>query len=777
MGLQRVWRPYPETAIDKELSSYLEGNSFIAQLLARRGVLTIQDAQSFIEPAFYQPSPPSSLPGLSRAADRLEAAIQAGERICVWGDFDVDGQTATTILVSALRTLGAQVRHYIPIRSQESHGINLTSLRNQIDLGLDLLLTCDTGIAAHLAVQEADRQGIETIITDHHELPPKLPEAFAIINPRLLEDPGHPLSNLPGVGVAYKLVEELFTRQGKSAEIVSLLDLVALGIVADVASLVGETRYLLQLGLRQLKDAKRVGIKALLETAEIQPASLTEETIAFVLAPRLNAVGRLSDANILVDFFTTTDPGFARMQAQVIESLNTHRKLLTDQVFKSALTLVERQPSLLDTQALVLSFPTWPAGIIGIIASRLVDYFHKPVVLLSTPPGEIARGSARSTPQIDITRAIASQAHLLEGFGGHPMAAGVSIEPDRIDEFRQGLSRYISQNIPPEQESVLEYDAILPFEKLTPNFVQQVDKLAPFGAGNPAPIFVVKNVSIQSSHVIGKQEEHLLIQVRDSAMNCQEVIWWQGAGFLLPDGLFDLAYTVRSRDYKGQPSRQIAWLESQPAQATPSTLQVIERSCKLVDFRHTRSPQEKLKTILSLSSIQIWAEGHLDLATDFNQSRNKINRLNLSPCTSLAIWTIPPGRSEMLSVIEQTQPENIYFFAVHPGFDKVSTFMNHLGGLVKFALRLREQPVSISSFAVSLAHRISTVRLGLEWLEAHGSIHIQTLDDDLLLIHPGTNISSALCNDIENRLRQALMETAAFRSYYLRAELKTLVQS
>jgi single-stranded-DNA-specific exonuclease len=384
---------------------------------------------------------------MERAVDRLLRAIRAGERICVWGDFDVDGQTATSLLVSALHSLGARVSYHIPIRSQESHGISLPALQKQIEAGLDLLLTCDTGITANEAVQFASENVIDTIITDHHALPSHLPQAYAIISPRLLDDPDHPLATLPGVGVAYKLIEALCDQFDRSHTCQDYLDLVALGIVADVATLVKDTRYLLQLGLRRLQYPSRPGLIALMETAGLQPGSINEETISFVFAPRMNAVGRLSDANPMVEFLTTSDLGAARLQAQEIESLNAQRKLLTDQVFKAALSLIERDPVLLETSALVLSYPAWPAGVIGIIASRLVEYFHKPVVLFASPPGEIARGSARSIPGIDITQAIASQADILAGFGGHPMAAGLSIQPEKIPEFRQGLARAVDRQI------------------------------------------------------------------------------------------------------------------------------------------------------------------------------------------------------------------------------------------------------------------------------------------------------------------------------------------
>jgi single-stranded-DNA-specific exonuclease len=775
MSNQRIWRLFPELPVPNDLLPFVGSHPSILQMLARRGILSAQAAQAFLDPNHYHPTPPAALPGLQAAADRLEVSIQSGEKICVWGDFDVDGQTATTILVSALRNLGAQVRYYIPIRLQESHGISLSALKKQIELGLDLLLTCDTGIAAHQAIQEAARSGVETIITDHHELPSLLPNAFAIINPKLLEEPNHPLASLPGAGVAYKLAEELYARRGKSAEISEFHDLVALGIVADVASLVAESRFLLQLGLRRLQATERVGLRALMEIANVKPALLTEETIAFVLAPRLNALGRLSDANPIVEFFSTTDAGFARIQAQLIESLNAQRKLLTDQVFKAAIAQVDRQPSLLDTHALVLNYPSWPAGVIGIIASRLVEYFHKPVVLISSPSGEIARGSARSIPQIDITRAIASQASLLEGFGGHPMAAGLSIHPERIDEFRQGLSRFISQHLPADVESVLEFDAVLPFKALNLELVKQFEQLAPFGAGNPAPVLVAPDLTVQSCRAIGNQEEHLLVQVVDSEMNSQEVIWWQGAGFSLPEGMFDLAYSVHSRDFKGQPAIQVVWLESRPAQAPRVILKTEKPTRRFVDHRQEVSPIAILQNLISQPGVQIWREGPADRGGNLDHLSFGSDRFHLSPTPTLVIWTIPPGRNELAAVIERTQSDTIYFFADHPGLDQLNPFIKHLAGLVKYALNQPEQPTKLSSLACNLAHRISTVRFGLDWLEARGSIQVQSVGNDLVVFQPSQNPPSPNIKEVEHRLHQALVETVAFRSFYLRLDLSALV--
>lgn len=787
MALPRSWRAYPEITLPPELLHLVDGNILIAQMLMRRGFHSPEAARVFLDPSAYIPASSLALPGMEKAVDRLRKAFHHAERICVWGDFDVDGQTATALLVSALRSLGANVSFHIPIRAQESHGISLPALQKQIETGVDLILTCDTGITAHEAVKVAAEQGIDTIITDHHALPAQLPPAYAIVSPRLLDETEHPLTTLPGVGVAYKLIEALLACFDATNTCQDYLDLVALGIVADAAILVKDTRYLLQRGLQKLQNLSRPGLIALLETAGIQAGSMNEETISFVIAPRLNAVGRLSDANPMVDFLTTSNLGAARMQAQIIESLNAQRKLLTAQIFKAALALIEREPALLEPAALVLNYPTWHAGVIGIIASRLVDYFHKPVVLFSSPQGEVARGSARSIPGIDITRAIASQAHLLVSFGGHPMAAGLSIQPENIAEFRQGLARAVEDQIAAagtstaEFENLLLYDAEIPLSALTPQFIEQIERLAPFGPGNPAPVLIARNLAIQSYQTIGEHEEHLLVRLVDPEAFVQDVIWWQ-AGILagdiaqiLPEGTFDLAYSVHSCDYKGQRSIQVEWIEARPAFQAALALQPKIPTRQVVDYRYVASPLEELRKLISNPGLQIWREGAPENGfTDIEREKCR-DRFHLTACSSLVIWTIPPGRTEMIEALDRAKPQTVHFFGNQPDYDQPKAFMERLAGLIKYSLRHPDQPLTLSALAVALAHRLPTVQLGLTWLEARGAITIQMNEGGRIAIFPGAGQPIPDLKQVEARLRQALDETSAFRSYYLRADLNSLI--
>ena len=431
----RDWRLPPENAPPPPLHAIIGGHPIVSHRLARLGIHDAASAQRFLDPARYTPAPASDLPDIESAADRLREAIRRKERILVWGDFDVDGQTSAALLTASLRELGADVRAHLPNRFTEGHGIHLPTLERHFRTGVDLLLTCDTGVGAHDAVALAAKQGVDVIITDHHALPDKLPEALAVVNPRRLAE-GHPLRELPGVGVAYKLIEAL------DADVAAQhVDLVALGMVSDVMPLLGENRYLLQTGLSQLRDNPRPGVRAIMRQAGINAHTLDESDIGFGIAPRLNALGRIDDANPAIELLTTSDHKRAMTLAAGLEDANARRRFLSNQVYAAAIRQLEEQPHLLEYAALVLHHHEWHSGVIGIVASRLVEEFGLPTVLLASPEDELARGSARSVAGLDIMAALTRTRGLLRTFGGHSMAAGMSLPEHSISDFRRALSR------------------------------------------------------------------------------------------------------------------------------------------------------------------------------------------------------------------------------------------------------------------------------------------------------------------------------------------------
>lgn len=774
--MPRTWLEPQEISVPTELAAMVGGHPLVAQTLARRGITSLSAARAFLYPNHYQPTPPTELPGLGVAASRLVEAIHRHQPICVWGDFDVDGQTATTILVTTLRALGAEVTFHIPVREHEGHGVNLAVLREIIQSGVKVLLTCDTGITAHEAAAYARTQRVDFIIADHHDLPPNLPEALAILNPKILPET-HRLSTLPGAGVAYKLAEELCNCvQPSSFQVSSLVDLAALGIVADLAVQTGDARYIVQLGLVALRKTERLGLKALMESAELNPTWLTEEHIGFVIGPRLNALGRLSDANQSVEFFTTQDLSRARVIATTLEGFNARRQMLTSQVFQAAQAQIERDPALLQEPALVLWQPSWPAGVIGIVASRLVEQYARPVVLLSAPAGELARGSARSIPGINITAAIAEQTALLANFGGHPMAAGLSLKAGHLPEFRLGLInsiRRMTDGIQPA--ATLQVDGYLSLPELTLELCEDFQRLAPFGPGNPPLTLVVCNLRLKKHTAIGRGDEHLKLIVEDENENSCEVLWWQGAGFPLPQGRFDLACTVRASDYRGARDIQVEWVDARLLEA-PVTVAAPTRQIEIVDYRKEEHPLAILKGLIAEKEVQVWGEA---------EARQKLEamgihgrpRQNLSAFPVLAIWTTPPGSIELQAGLKQTDPEVVYLFGVDPQAVELSPFLNRLAGLVKYSLNNQDGQVNLTTLAAAMAQCELTVRKGLEWLASQGIVTIVSVENGQVTLSPGDRVVRIYFEQIAQQLEALLDETAAYRRHFQKAEKENLIIS
>ncbi len=765
-----------------ELQAAIGGHPLVAQTLARRGFAKVEAARAFLDPDCYQPAPAADLPNVTQAAERLERAIQRGETICVWGDFDVDGQTATTILVSTLRDLavrrgspqGANVQYHIPNRRRESHGVNFPVLERLVAEGINLVLTCDTGVSAHEAIAYAQARGVDVVVTDHHDLPPTLPEAYAVVNPKML--PGiHPLRELPGVGCAYKLAEALYDRAGRSEDVAQYHDLVALGIVADVAVQTGDTRYLLQRGLEALRHTERLGLRVMMETAELDPDWLTEEHIGFVLGPRLNALGRLADANVAIEFLTTDDLSRARILATEMEGLNARRRLLCDQVAQAAEAQIERDPSLLEYGALVLSHPSWPPGVIGIVAGRLAERYRRPTVLIATPPGELGRGSARSVEGCNISAAIATHGEMLIRFGGHPMAAGLAIDPQRIPEFRRVLSPTVLEMIGEvEERPTLQIDGYLSLAGLSLDLVEELERLAPFGPGNPALTLASLGLALKSHSPVGRTGEHLQLVVEDEAGTTQRVVWWRGAGSRLPQGRFDLAYAVRASDYRGQRDVQVVWVDARPIDVPTVVLRPEPPAVTVVDCRQEPSPRRLLERLRAQEGVQVWSEAG---------AKAKVvgqDRYELSPSKALAIWTAPPGPGELRAVLDKVSPEMVYLFGIDPGLDHPEKFLKRLAGLIKRVLNSTnadESRANVSTLAAATAQREATVRAGLAWLVARGHIVVLDEDEDSDEVHlaAGGQTVGADLPRIAAQLGALLEETAAYRAHFIRADKETLI--
>ncbi len=772
-----VWLEPQPVVVSASLQEAVRGHPLIAETLARRGIRTPDAARAFLDPDAYAPAPPTDLPDLVTAIDRLRRAIEGRERIVVWGDFDADGQTATAVLLETLRTVGADVVFHIPDR-HEGHGLHAKTLERLIAEGPRLFLTCDTGVTAHAAVTRANMLGAEVIITDHHVPSQQLPPAVAVVNPHRLpmgDQPAtalaHPLYTLTGVGVAFQLAKAL---EPAAAE--RTLDLVALGTVADVGTLVGDNRFLVQRGLEALRTTPRPGLQAIYQAADLRSAGLTEEHISFVLGPRLNALGRLADATHGVDLLTTDDHLHARTLATEVEGLNARRQWLTKQVTDAALGQIERNPPLLaDYHALVLSHATWPGGVIGIVAGRLAERFGKPTVLIATPPNQLARGSGRSVPGVDLIAALtecartADGAPLLAGYGGHPGAAGFSIEPERIPELRNALSRAVAAQVETVPERTLTIDAYVELPDLTLDLVEELNRLAPFGPGNPQLTLAVRDLRVLSQATIGRTDEHRRITVEDAHDRTQTIFWWHGAGWSLPQGRFDLALTLRASDYRGQAEVQIEWLDAQ--ERAPATAEVQPRPAIGVrDHRAASNPDAILRELVAEGNVLIWAEGEAPSGVETH------TRCDLVPSPRLAVWTLPPGPREFQAILAQVEPKEVILFAHDPGLDEMNVFLQQLAGMIKFALAKKDGQMAIEVASAKLAHRVSTLVAALEYLARQGTIAIVERGEDSWRLARGIGHPGPEATDVERaRLRALLDETSAYRNYVRNAPVSSLI--
>ncbi|MCY4020557.1 MAG: single-stranded-DNA-specific exonuclease RecJ [Chloroflexi bacterium] len=757
---KRQWEEPRAIDVPAALRDAVGGHALISEHLRRKGIRTPAAARTFLSPAHYEPASASELPDIERAVDRLQRAIRARERILIWGDFDVDGQTSTALLFSALKRKGAQVSYHVPNRFSEGHGIHLPTLVKKLEGGVNLVLTCDTGVAAHEAVDCARGRGVDTVITDHHALPAELPAAWAVVNPRRLPA-GHPLSELPGVGVAYKLIEALY--QGDDSDF--LLDLVALGIVADVMVQVDDTRYLLQRGLDILRRNKRLGVRALLERAQIAAADLNEGHIGFELAPRLNALGRLGDANPAVELLTTADWQRARQLANNLEGLNAKRKFLSNQVYQSAIAQIDGDPSLLDYAALVLSHSDWHSGVIGIVASRLVEEFARPVVLLATPEAT-ARGSARSLAGVDITAAFGEVAPLLSRYGGHSMAAGLSLPAEKVFEFRRALSG-VARAMMGEGPAApsLHIDGYLELGEISLELTQDIERLAPFGNGNPPLTLATRDLRLVKQSGLGRRGEHLELQVEDGAGTKQRVIWWRGAGQELPAGRFDLAYTLRSNDYKGVREPLVEWADYRLISSAALEVQAEAVAVELIDHRRSLAPVEQLEVELArFPDALIWSE--------VDKMAGAIDRLGLRSQETLIVWTVPPSAEIWSAALATVNPARLILFGNRPEDDSRASFLGRLAALVKYALNHKDGAAQIEALATAMGQRERGVQVGLQVLRALGKLAYRVGRTGEYQLTERDDPPSDDLKTLQKRLDMILRETRAYRDYWQKMRVK-----
>lgn len=513
--------PDPETV--HELFNSLRISPITAHMLANRGLGDPSGAREFIEPSLHQLADPAAHSLLSETARHLLGSVQSGKKITIYGDYDADGICATSVLVRSLRELGANVDYYVPGRSEEGYGLNSEALSELHAGGTETVVTVDCGISARDQISHAMDLGLDVIVTDHHEPGDSLPDTPFILNPHLPEcEFGY--ERLAGVGVAYKLAWAIGQQMNDGSNVaerfretmVDLLPLVAIGTIADMVHLTDENRVLAQYGLRVMPTTKNPGLQALLDVAGAADKSkLRSYHVGFQLAPRLNAVGRISDASMAIEMFTTDDTERARELADQLDKENRRRRKVQQLATDEAMEHVESSINVDETHSIVISSEDWHPGVVGLVASKLAEHFWRPSFVF-TKNGDHARGSARSIPGIHLYNAISQCDHLLERFGGHEGAAGLTLHLANLDEFRRVIDDIVAQELA-EKEPIpqLELEGEVELADLTRPVVEELDMLYPHGIGNPEPLFCARDVTLAGNpQIVGSRRNHLSFMVR-----------------------------------------------------------------------------------------------------------------------------------------------------------------------------------------------------------------------------------------------------------------------
>jgi single-stranded-DNA-specific exonuclease len=549
---------YDEKNID-EIARELAVPEIMARILLNRQIDSFEKAYTFFRPDLENLHDPFLLKDMDKAVERLHKALHTGENILIYGDYDVDGVSSAALMYLVLsRMVGSKVTYYIPDRMTEGYGLSVNSIREISESDVSLIVTVDCGVTAVEEIALAKELGMDTVVCDHHQPSDELPPAVAILDPKL-PDSDYPFQELAGVGVAFKLLQGLYQKlEMPDAELDEYLDLVAIGSCADIVPLTDENRILVRHGLDKINYNPRFGVRALLESSGLVNREITAGLIVFVLAPRINAVGRLGDAKRAVQLFTAPTLQHARTFARELEKENRLRRDIDEITFKEALAILKEKLDPENDKAFVLYKRDWHPGVIGIVASRMVEKFYRPTIMITVVDG-IGKGSARSISNFNIYQAIKECSHLLSGFGGHKYAAGLTIKEDNIPEFVEAFKKAAESHLQPENLiPCLNIDGEIELKDFSPRFMRLLKLLGPFGPMNLRPVFMSRNLKILGTpSIVG--HNHLKLKVEQNG-TVMDVIGFNMADYLKKigeNGTVDCVYVIEENRWNGKTTIQL----------------------------------------------------------------------------------------------------------------------------------------------------------------------------------------------------------------------------
>jgi single-stranded-DNA-specific exonuclease len=734
----------------KELVDYL-GNKELARLAEKRGLKSKDKLIPFIDPDQYSPIELRDFPKIMEIANFILEHLKKNSRILIYGDYDVDGISSTSILVGALSQLSSQISYHIPDRFKEGYGLNKEVLASYQD-EIDLVISCDCGISNYEEVEFAKKLGMDFVVTDHHDLPERLPPADYVISPRLLPE-DHQGYWLPGAGMAYFLIKAVFENSGKKGEEKEFLDLLLLAIIADVVPLKGENRYLFKTGLKELKNTKRIGLKALYNELEINPLQINEKTLGFQIGPLLNSAGRIDSAEKGLKLLLAEDKSKAAGLAAELKQINQHRKEISQKIYLE----IDKEVKPQQRQAVVSYNSDWHQGVIGIAAGRITENYQVPAVLMtSNQQSELITGSARSIEGININQVIAECSDLLEKHGGHAAAAGFSLKKDRLEKFKLRLQRLINQELEKiDSELELETDLNLELAEITEEFYQGLRLFAPFGEANPEPLFYLESEVLSSREISGGRHKRLILGTETAKITA---LWWW-AGDLENNYRQQCACRLTENIYRGSRSLQ---LEIKALKALKG---------KTEELKSESSDNRKLKVLdwrqKNISELEAGADNTVYFAEGLREYNlyPVINRNYFRKSKNLVLISIPPSLALLKEVLLLTGAEHLILVNSREYSQSINNYIKNLLSLIKYSLNKKNGIFNIEEAALALEVEEIAVKRGLEFLQAEAVISFEYISYQELLISRGGNKDRGKSNLSSRSLKKILRESSAFRRF------------
>lgn len=748
-----------EVKVNKEVEKYLASKK-LAQLAYKRGLKTKKELLEFIDPAEYNPVNLEAFPKIKETAAFILKHLQNESRILIYGDYDVDGITSTSILVEALSKLSDQVSYHLPDRFQEGYGLNQAVLASYQDK-IDLVISCDCGISNYKEVEFAKKAGVDFVITDHHDLPSKLPPADYILSPRFLAE-DHQAYWLPGAGMAYFLVKAIYQQCEREGEEENFLDLLLLAIIADVVPLVGENRYLFKTGLKKLKYTERPGLKALYNELDIDSQNINEKTLGFQIGPLLNSAGRIDTAEKGLKLLLAENKREAAGLAAELKEINEERKKISQNIYYQ----LEAENSFQKRRGVIAYNSDWHQGVIGIAAGRITENYQLPAVLMTANQSGEITGSARSIEGININNLISQCSELLEKHGGHAAAAGFSLKKDQLEKFKLRLQRLIDDELKKlESELTVEADLNLDLADFDRDFYQSLRLFAPFGEANPEPLFYLEADILSSREISAGRHKRLILSDQDFKITA---LWWW-AGDLAKNYRQQLLCRLTENIYRGNSSLQ---LEIKAVKALKKEFKT-DKSSKL-------EPKKVIELVdwrdQEISQLEPGAEATIYFAEGLKNYNlyPLVDRDYYRKAEKLVLLTIPSSIEILTEIIILSEAEKLVL--VDNKVEQISfeKFIKKLLALIKYTINKKNGVFDLKQAVIALNTEDLSLKRGLEYLRAAAFISFEYLSYHELLITKGGFKDQGNKNLAKKALVKMLAEANAFRRFLKNGELKEL---